>query len=123
MTLPLLFVLLLGAAPASEPPSCKGADAAFENARKGESLSGEALAPLSAECLRMLRNVPYARHGRKFADPSLAAFFAKKSWYRLNPAFAEGSLSDVDRANVEQVRAREQDIALRAALEAGNLMV
>ena len=36
---------------------------------------------LSAETLRLGRNEIYARHGRKFLDPQLQAYFDSKPWY------------------------------------------
>ncbi|RRD95165.1 YARHG domain-containing protein [Clostridiales bacterium COT073_COT-073] len=39
------------------------------------------LAGLSAEECRIARNEIYARHGRRFADQGLQAYFNEKSWY------------------------------------------
>ena len=48
---------------------------------------------------RRLRNEIFARHGRRFKDPTLQRYFASFSWYHPNDAFRESQLSDVERQN------------------------
>ena len=46
--------------------------------------------PLQA--LRYARNEIFARHGRKFSDPTINAYFRSKSWY--NPTIAAKDFDD-----------------------------
>jgi hypothetical protein len=61
---------------------------------------------LSAADLRIARNEIYARRGRKFVDPSLAAYFSKFSWYR--PVADEVTLNQVEAANVAAIQLAER---------------
>ena len=54
---------------------------------------------LLPEDARRLRNEIYARHGRRFKDPSLQRYFASFSWYRPNDSFRESQLNETERAN------------------------
>ena len=56
--------------------------------------------------LRIARNEIYARHGRKFVDQSLAAYFAKFSWYHAS--FDDVSLNQVEAANVATIQNAER---------------
>lgn len=54
---------------------------------------------LSAEECRLARNELYARHGRKFDDEGLRAYFESKDWYSgiIDPSdFKEGMLNDYE---------------------------
>lgn len=54
---------------------------------------------MSAEECRLARNELYARHGRKFDDESLQAYFNQKDWYigYVNPdEFTEDMLNDYE---------------------------
>jgi len=66
---------------------------------------------LTSEQLRLARNEIYARHGRKFKDEGLQAYFDSKSWYvgTIEPErFNDDSLlNDVERKNLEVIKARE----------------
>jgi len=78
---------------------------AAEN-RIHESLSTTPLdtalvAEISYEEIRKLRNEIYARHGRRFKDPSLQEYFSSMSWYQPNPSFEESDLSDIEQKNAE----------------------
>lgn len=65
-------------------------------------LSTVDLEGLSAEQLRIARNEIYARHGRRFTDAGLQAYFDSKSWYSgtIAPeAFTESMLNEYEIAN------------------------
>lgn len=63
-----------------------------------ENLSGE-------EC-RIARNEIYARHGRRFNDEQLQAYFDACSWYEgtIDPEdFSDDMLNEVEKANLEMI--------------------
>lgn len=71
---------------------------------------------LSQEELRIARNEIYARHGRKFKDDSLQAYFESCSWYEgtiETDAFTENMLSDIERANANLIADREKELGYR----------
>ena len=73
-------------------------------------LSNADLIGLSKDELRLARNEIYARHGRLFTSEDLQAYFDKQSWYYgYIPAgqFSESLLNEVERANVNTIKAYE----------------
>jgi hypothetical protein len=54
--------------------------------------------------LRVMRNEVYAHHGKVFQDAELHSYFSKKSWYRQNPAYSDGLLTDVDKENARVIQ-------------------
>jgi len=73
----------------------------------GVGLTPADLSGLSPADLRVLRQVPFARHGRVFTDARLQRYFESRPWYTPNPRFSEGALTETDRANAELARAYE----------------
>ena len=74
-------------------------------------LTDQDLAGLSSDQLRLARNEIYARHGRKFKDEALQAYFNSQPWYtgtvepdRFND---DALLNDVERKNLDLIKARE----------------
>lgn len=66
---------------------------------------------LSAEELSHARNEIYARHGRRFLDESLQAYFDSKDWYSgtIEPdQFSDELLSETEKANAETIMAYEK---------------
>ena len=61
---------------------------------------------LGADQLRIARNEIYARRGRFFRDPGLAAHFSRFPWYR--PYTWEVPLSAIEQANVSLIAAAER---------------
>ncbi len=56
-----------------------------------------------SDVARLARNEIYARHGRKFKDPELQAFFNNREWYHgtIEPEdFSEDLLNEVEKYNV-----------------------
>lgn len=95
-----------------------------EESEKQEALSGDYILPqsstqllteadltgLSANELMLARNEIYARHGRKFVDAQIQAYFNTKSWYHgtIEAAnFDSSVLSSIERANVSFISAHE----------------
>ena len=59
--------------------------------------------------LRVLRNSIYARHGRKFKDKNLRAYFNTQRWYK--PIYDEipaSRLNKYEKANIEFLKKLEQ---------------
>ena len=69
------------------------------------------LSPLSDKALRLARNEIYARHGRRFQDEELSAYFSKKKWYHPMVGaedFDESVFSDTERSNLKQIKFTEE---------------
>lgn len=67
---------------------------------------------LSQTELRLARNEIFARHGRRFTDPELQAYFDGKSWYSgtiASDAFDVKVLSQVEKDNVAALKAKEDN--------------
>ncbi len=65
---------------------------------------------LDAWSLMIARNEIYARHGRKFNDANIQAYFNKQSWYRGTIApddFDPGVFNIYEEANIDFIRAHE----------------
>ena len=65
---------------------------------------------LSSEQLRYARNEIYARHGRRFNDSKLQAYFDAQSWYSGTIApenFDYYSLSSIERQNIATIQSVE----------------
>ena len=79
-----------------------------------EYVTEEDLADLTWEECCLARNEIYARHGRIFLTPEIAAYFESKSWYEGTIPGAEfdantgAYLSEIERRNVETIQAYEQ---------------
>ena len=69
-------------------------------------LTREMLLNLSPAQLRIARNEIYARRGRFFRDPGLAAYFQRFSWYR--PYAWDVPLNAVEQANVALIASVER---------------
>lgn len=70
-------------------------------------VSYDTLRPLSDWQLRLARNEIYARHGRRFNDAQLQAYFDGKSWYHgtIAPdAFDASVLNDTELANIARIQ-------------------
>jgi hypothetical protein len=73
-------------------------------------LTASDVSGLSKSELRLARNEIYARHGRRFDDEELQAYFDSKSWYNGTiPAsdFSNSALSKLEKANVDLIKSYE----------------
>ena len=73
-------------------------------------LSDSDVRGLDDHTLMLARNEIYARHGRKFNDAEIRAYFESKSWYypTIDPAdFTEDMLSDVEKSNIAFIKSYE----------------
>ncbi|MBR4025997.1 MAG: YARHG domain-containing protein [Lachnospiraceae bacterium] len=71
---------------------------------------------LSKAELRLARNEIYARHGRKFADETLQAYFDSQDWYSgiISPDnFSEDVLNDYERKNAELISNYEVEMGYK----------
>ena len=97
--------------PTPEPEQLEATQAGSNNDyvlpnSSSQVLSGSQLSGLSKSQLRLARNEIYARHGRKFDDPELQAYFNSQSWYKgtIDPgSFDTMSLSQTERTNIELI--------------------
>jgi hypothetical protein len=70
--------------------------------------------------LRYAKNEIYARHGRKFKDAELQAWFSAQSWYQgtIEPDnFSESLLSEIEKANIQVIQHR---IEVNSQQDTGN---
>ena len=73
------------------------------------------LDPLSEWELKLARNEIYARHGRRFIDPELQAYFDSKSWYKgiYDPQDFDknhdSDISELEKKNAEFILKYEKD--------------
>jgi hypothetical protein len=67
------------------------------------------LSGLTAAQLRLLRNTVYARYGRVFQDADLRQYFQSRGWYKPRNDYDEKKLTTNDRANVELLKAFEDN--------------
>jgi len=56
---------------------------------------------LSQWGIKVMMNEIYARHGMKFSDPMLTQHFSQEGWYHATAGNVNGSLSRVEKENVE----------------------
>jgi hypothetical protein len=70
-------------------------------------LTVEELSTLSRRDLRILRNTIYARRGRLFGSKVVQGYFEGSAWYRPDPDYHDGRLTEIDRKNIAIVRSVE----------------
>lgn len=82
---------------------CPGSDSRY--------LTESDVSGLSDWELLLARNEIYARHGRKFDDPDIRAYFESKSWYNgtIDPDNFDASVFNVyEKANIEFIQEHEK---------------
>lgn len=65
---------------------------------------------LSRDQLELARNEIYARHGRKFTNPTLQNYFNSQAWYTgtIEPEdFTDDMLSDIEKSNIQFIKDHE----------------
>lgn len=60
--------------------------------------------------LKVARNEIYARYGRSFVHKDLSCYFAKQSWYSMDPDYSDDSLSEIDVKNASTILNFEKSI-------------
>jgi hypothetical protein len=108
----------IACAPAPEPEQQQAAVEPQEQPSRGydegylfpdsseRRLTGDDLAPLSLDQLRIARNEIYARNGRFFRDQRLKDYFAKYSWYQPNSW--DPPLNATEKHNVRVIQQEEK---------------
>ena len=89
-----------------QPSGGNSSDYVLANSNR-EVISYDTLNALTDAQLRLARNEIYARHGRRFQDASLQAYFDSKSWYKGTIApedFDASVLSNVEITNIERIK-------------------
>lgn len=84
-------------------------DVAFSKVYHNELLTNSDLVTLTSDELRILRNLPFARHGRRFKSADLQSYFSQFEWY--SPLYSDVSLSnlsDNDRTNINLIQNYER---------------
>ena len=74
-----------------------------EKILRGESLSQSDVAGFTAYELRVLRNVHFARYGRKYERPGLGDYFYTRSWYQPSDNYSDTQITAVDKANINVI--------------------
>lgn len=75
-----------------------------------QRLTANDLAGLTQQELRLARNEIYARHGRKFQDSEMQAYFDSKAWYQGTVEasdFSEDMLSQIEKDNIALIQSLE----------------
>jgi hypothetical protein len=93
--------------PASAPTMSDRAKQVEEKILRGESLSDSDIAGLSAYELRVLRNVHFARYGRKYDSPGLGDYFNTRPWYKPSDSYSDNMITSTDKANINLILAAE----------------
>jgi hypothetical protein len=75
---------------------------------------------LDEKGVRVARNEIYARHGRPFATPEMAAHFESQPWYQKNLGYKDSDLNDIEKRNVAYLNLEEWDHKYKAATVAGD---
>jgi len=74
---------------------------------RNEALNDADVSGLSLNELRILRNVHFARYGRKYERPGLGDYFSTRPWYQPRDDFNENMLTELDKANIKVVQTAE----------------
>jgi hypothetical protein len=84
-----------------------------------EALAESDLLGLGSSELRILRNVHFARYGRRYDRPGLGDYFGTCAWYRPNDGYSDAVLTPTDKANVQIILAAETRAQTASAGGAG----
>ena len=84
------------------------AQKAEEKILRGEALTQDDLAGLTNDELRIVRNVHFARYGRKYERPGLGDYFFTRSWYKPNESYSDSMVNATDKANINLILAMEK---------------
>jgi YARHG domain len=80
-----------------------------EKILRNETLSDSDIAGLSAYELRVLRNMHFARYGRKYdQEGQLGGYFYTRPWYKPSDSYNENVITATDRANINLIVAAER---------------
>jgi hypothetical protein len=77
---------------------------------RGETLSEADIRGLSAYELRVLRNVHFARYGRRYDRPGLGDYYSTRPWYQPSESYTDSMITANDKANVNLILAVENQL-------------
>jgi hypothetical protein len=63
---------------------------------------------IDCRSLWIQRNTIFARYGRVFQSAEVRAYFNQQSWYRPNPGYHEGLLSQAEKQSAARILAAEK---------------
>jgi len=95
------------ATPVPTPAMSDKAKQGEDKILRGEALNDSDLAGLSAYELRVLRNVHFARYGRKYDSPGLGDYFNTRPWYKPSDSYNESMITAKDKASINMILAAE----------------
>lgn len=75
-----------------------------------KQLTVDQLKDLSRRDLRVLRNMVYARRGRRFKSQLLQQYFDRMEWYQIDDGYSDNKLSKTDQRNIKLIRSVEDQI-------------
>jgi hypothetical protein len=76
---------------------------------RGEGLSDNDIGGLSAYELRVLRNLHFARYGRKYDQTGeLGSYFYSRPWYKPSDSYNDNMISATDKANINLILGAER---------------
>lgn len=79
---------------------------------RNETLSDSDIAGLSAYELRVLRNMHFARYGRKYdQEGQLGGYFYTRPWYKPSDSYNENMITATDKANINLIAAAERSVS------------
>lgn len=81
-----------------------------EKILRGEALDTGDLEGLLPQELRILRNVHFARYGRKYERPGLGDYFYNRSWYKPIDNYKDSMINATDKENINLIVAKETDL-------------
>jgi hypothetical protein len=87
---------------------------------RGETLTNNDIAGLSGYELRVLRNVHFARYGRKYEQPGLGDYFITRPWYKPNDNYSDNVLTATDKANINLIVAIEKQQGSSSTVASNN---
>jgi hypothetical protein len=93
--------------PTPAPTMSDRAKQVEEKILRGETLNDSDIAGLSAYELRVLRNVHFARYGRKYERPGLGDYFNTRPWYKPSDSYNDNMVTPNDKANINLIVAAE----------------
>jgi len=70
-------------------------------------LDPERLRLLAVDELAWLRGIVFGRHGRVFRNDHIQPWLETQAWYHPDPAFRNSMLNDMERQNLDLIRAEE----------------
>lgn len=62
---------------------------------------------LSLDDLKLVRGIVFGKHGRVFKDPDIRRYLESRDWYHADTNFANSSLNDTERRNLDVIRIAE----------------